>query len=126
MYMTPVCYEQSVADGLGNLGWKTRLKGSTEDRYADVIAELHGKRVLIQCWGFMAPDIPTVEEVHKAKSFEGADYAAIVSNAEFTPSGQQLAKSVGVVLLRHDNLDQLETRTLGMSTQQGVNVAHAA
>jgi len=126
MYMTPVCYEQSVADGLRNLGWKTRLKASTKDRYADVIAVLHGKRVLIQCWGFMAPYIPTPEEVHKAKSFEGADYAAIVSNAEFTPSGQQLARSVGVVLLRHDNLNELESRTLGISAQQSVAVADAA
>jgi restriction system protein len=126
MYMTPVCYEQAVADGLRKLGWKTQLKGSTEDRYADVIAELHGKRVLIQCWGFMAPCIPTVEEIREAKSFEGADYAAIVSNAEFTPSGHQLARSVGVVLLRHDNLDQLESSTFGIGAQQGNVIADAA
>jgi restriction system protein len=115
MYMTPVCYEQAVADGLEKLGWKTRLKKTTEDRYADVIAELHGKRVLIQCWGFMAPCIPTFEGICEAKSHEGADYAVIVSNAEFTPSRHQLAKSVGVVLLRHDTLDQLGRRTVGIS-----------
>jgi restriction system protein len=126
MYMTPVFYEQAVADGLKSLGWRTRLKKTTEDRYADVVAEMRGKRVLIQCWGFMAPCIPTVEEMHKAKSFEGADYAAIVSNAEFTPSGHQLARSVGVVLLRHDNLDQLEARTLGVGAQHGLAVADAA
>jgi restriction system protein len=126
MYMAPVCYEQAVADGLKNLGWQTRLKMTTEDRYADVIAELHGNRVLIQCWGFMAPCIPTVEEICEAKAFEGADYAAIVSNAEFTPSGHQLAKSVGVVLLRHDNLDQLESRTVGISAQQAIVIADAA
>jgi HJR/Mrr/RecB family endonuclease len=126
MCMTPVCYEQAVADGLKNRGWQTRLKKTNEARYADVIAELHGKRVLIQCWGFMAPCIPTVEEICEAKSFEGADYAAIVSNAEFTPSGLQLAKSIGVVLLRHDKLDQLEARTLGISAQQSAIVADAA
>jgi HJR/Mrr/RecB family endonuclease len=126
MYMTPVCYEQAVADGLKHLGWQTLLKKTTEDRYADVIAELHGKRVLIQCWGFMAPCIPTVEGIWEAKSFEGADYAAIVSNAEFTASGHQLAKSAGVVLLRHDNLDQLESRTVGISAQQGIVIADAA
>jgi HJR/Mrr/RecB family endonuclease len=126
MYMTPVCYEQSVADGLKKLGWQTRLKKTTEDRYADVIAELHGKRVLIQCWGFMAPCIPTLEGVREAKSFERADYAAIVSNAEFTPSGRQFARSVGVVLLRHDNLDELESCALGIGSQQSAIVAHAA
>ena len=126
MYMTPICYEQAVADGLKRLGWQTRLKKTTEDRYADVIAELQGKRVLIQCWGFMAPCVPTVEEISEAKSFEGADYAAIVSNADFAPSGHQLAKSVGVVLLGHDNLDQLERRTIGISAQQGVVIADAA
>jgi restriction system protein len=82
--------------------------------------------VLIQCWGFVAPRIPTVEEIRLAKSFEGADYAAIVSNAEFTPNGRQLARSVGVVLLRHDNLNELESRVFGISAQQGVIVPHAA
>jgi restriction system protein len=126
MHMTPVCYEQAVADGLKKLGWDTRLKESTEDRYADVIAELHGRRVLIQCWGFMPPSIPTVQEIREAKSVEHADFAAIVSNAEFTPNGHQLARSVGVILLRHDNLDELESRILGISAQQSVIVAHAA
>jgi restriction system protein len=126
MYMTPVCYEQAVADGLKNLGWQTRVKKTAEDRYADVIAELHGKRVLIQCWGFMAPCIPTVEEIWEAKSFEGADYAAIVSNAEFTPHGHELARTVGVVLLRHDSLDQLESRTVGIGVPQGIGIADAA
>jgi restriction system protein len=126
MYMTPVCYEQAVADGLRSLGWKTRLKASSEDLYADVIAELHGKRVLIQCWGFMAPCIPTIEGIREAKSFEGADYAAIVSNAEFTPCGHQLARSVGVLLLRHDVLDQLESRAFGISAQQSIVIADAA
>jgi HJR/Mrr/RecB family endonuclease len=126
MYMTPVCYEQAVADGLRNLGWQTQLKKTTEDRYADVIAELHGKRVVIQCWGFMAPCIPSVEGIRKAKAFEGADHAAIVSNAEFTPYGHQLARSVGVVLLRHNDLDQLESRILEISAHQCVVVADAA
>jgi restriction system protein len=126
MHMTPVCYEQAVADGLKKLGWDTRLKESTEDRYADVIAGLHGRRVLIQCWGFMPPCIPTVQEIREAKSVEHADFAAIVSNAEFTPNGHQLARSVGVILLRHDNLDELESRILGISAQQNAIVAHAA
>jgi HJR/Mrr/RecB family endonuclease len=126
LYMTPVCYEQAVAERLKSLGWQTRLKMTNEDRYADVIAEMHGKRVLIQCWGFLAPCIPTVEEMRKAKSFVGADYVAIVSNAEFTPSGLELGKSMGVVLLRHDNLDQLEARTFGIGAHQGAVVADAA
>jgi Restriction endonuclease len=126
MYMTPVCYEQAVADSLKNLGWQTRLKKANEYRYAEVIAELHGKRVLIKCCSFMAPCIPTVAGIREAKSFEGADYAAIVSNAEFMPSGHQLARSVGVVLLRHDNLSQLERRTVGIGAQQGIVIADAA
>jgi hypothetical protein len=103
--------------------------GSRNTSFSSVpigIAERHGKRVLIQCWGFMAPCISTDEEICEAKSFEGADHAAIVSNAEFTPSGHQLARSVGVVLLRHDNLDQLETRTFGIGAQQSIAIADAA
>jgi HJR/Mrr/RecB family endonuclease len=113
MYMTPVCYEQSVADGLKKLGWQTRLKNTNEDHYADVIAEMRGKRVMIQCWGFMLPCIPGVGQLHAAKLFENADFAAIVSNAELASDGRQLAKIIGVVLLRHDELAQLEQRIFG-------------
>jgi len=108
LYMTPVCYEQAVADGLSHQGWQTRLKKTNEDHYADVIAEMRGTRVMIQCWGFMPPCLPSVPGLNEAKLFENADHFAIVSNAEFAPSELIVAKTIGVVLLRHDNLSQLE------------------
>jgi restriction system protein len=114
--MTPAFYEQAVADGLHNLGWETQLTGTGKDQYADVIAEMRGKRVMIQCWGFVPPCIPTVQQLYECKSIEGADYACIVSNAKWTPSERQMASSTGVVLLRHDNLTQLEKRIFGPDT----------
>jgi restriction system protein len=115
--MTPAFYEQAVADGLRDLGWQTRLTGPGEDQYADVIAEMRGKRVMIQCWGFVSPSIPTTKQLYEGKPFkERADYAAIVSNAGYSRSERQLAESTGVVLLRHDNLSQLEKRIFGTDT----------
>jgi HJR/Mrr/RecB family endonuclease len=126
LYMTPVCYEQAVADGLRNLGWLTRLKKTNEDHYADVIAEMRGKRVMIQCWGFMWPSIPSPQHLEKIKSLERADHFAIISNAQLQPSEIDLAKSRGVVLLGHDNLTQLEARTFGTRGQQSAVIADAA
>jgi restriction system protein len=89
---TPIAYVQAVADGLNSLGWQARFTETGEDHHADVIAEMRGKRVMVQCTGFVSPiGIVAVQDLFEAKTIEGADYAAIVSNAEFTPNAHQLA-----------------------------------
>jgi restriction system protein len=114
--MTPAFCEQAVADGLHDLGWMTRVTGTGDDQYADVIAEMRGRRVMVQCWGFASPCVPTIHDLDEGKSFAGANYAAIVSNAKWAPSERLSASSIGVVLLRHDNLAQLEKRIFGSIT----------
>jgi len=124
---TPVAYEQAVTDCLNGLGWRARLRESGGNRYADVNAQMGGKRVIVQCPGFVSPIvISAVRELYEAKIREGVDCAAIVSNAEFTPDALQLAESTGVVLLRHDNVAQLEAHAFEIGAKQRAVVADAA
>jgi HJR/Mrr/RecB family endonuclease len=116
---TPALYEQAVTDGLRRLGWRARLREPGENRYADVNAQMGARRVLVQCPGFVTPIvISVVQELCEAKIREGVDCAAIVSNAEFTPDALQLAVSSGVVLLRHDNLAELEVGAFAVGAKK--------
>ena len=109
--MDPTDYEVMVADALTDLGWQTRLTKGSGDQGIDVIAEKSRKSVVVQCKRYAsAIGNSAVQEAHAGKSFEGAEYAAVVSNAAFTRGARQLAKSTGVILLHHDELAQLETK----------------
>jgi HJR/Mrr/RecB family endonuclease len=122
--LTPTAFEQSVAYGLKCIGWKTRLTGPGKDHYVDVIAAMRGKLILIQCPGFVSPIRATaVQDLDDARARAGGDYAAIVSNAEFTSGARDLATLIGVVLLRHDNLTQLEALVFGAATHSPIAAA---
>ncbi len=109
--MDPTDYESMVADALSDLGWQTRLTKGSGDQGIDVIAEKCHKRVVIQCKRYgSAIGNAAVQEAFAGKSFEGAGYAAVVSNAPFTRSAKQLAASTNVILLHHDELSELETK----------------
>src|SRR5260370_20799459 len=75
------------------------------------------KRVVVQCKRYAsAIGNSAVQEAYAGKSFERDDYAAVVSNAKFTPGARQLAETTGVILLHHEELGQLEVRIFGTST----------
>jgi restriction system protein len=124
---TPVAYEQALIIDLNSLGWRARLREPGGNRYADVNAQMGAKRVIVQCPGFVSPIvISAVRELYEAKIREGADCAAIVTNAEFTPDALQLAESTGVILLRHDNVAELEARVFEIDARWCAVVADAA
>jgi restriction system protein len=109
--MDPIDYEEMVADSLTDLGWRTRLTKGSGDQGIDVVAEMRGKRVVIQCKRYASSiGNSAVQEAYAGKSFENADYAAVVSNAKFTRGARQLAASTNVILLHHDELTQLEPK----------------
>jgi hypothetical protein len=112
--MDPIAYEQMVADGLRDLGWQTRLTKGSGDQGVDVIAEM---RVVIQC-KLYASSIgnAAVQEAYAGKAFENADYAAVVSNAKYTPGARSLADSTRVILLHHDELMLLEEQIFETET----------
>jgi restriction endonuclease Mrr len=109
--MDPIDYEMMVADALTDLGWQTRLTKGSGDQGIDVIAEKRQRRVVIQCKRYASSiGNAAVQEAHAGKSFEKAQYAAVVSNAPFTRGARQLAASTNVILLHDDELAQLDMK----------------
>ena len=102
-------YETLCRNLLEARGWTVETTPMTGDQGADLIAEAHGRRVVIQC-KFHARSIgnKAVQEAFSAVGFHGGDAAAVVSNASFTRSARQLAETNGVLLLHHDQLPDLE------------------
>lgn len=107
--ISPIEYEQLVANVLQENGWNTRLTAATGDQGIDVIAEKQGVKVVIQCKLYSSPvGNAAVQEAIAGKSFERADFAAVVTNAGFTRAARQLASSSGAFLLHHDQLCDLD------------------
>lgn len=107
--ISPIEYEQLVANVLQEHGWNTRLTAATGDQGIDVIAEKQGVKVVIQCKLYSSPvGNAAVQEAIAGKSFERADFAAVVTNAGFTRAARQLASSSGAFLLHHDQLCDLD------------------
>ena len=106
--MNPLHYEQHCALLLERAGWTTRLTGSPGDQGADVIAFKDGKTLVVQCKLYRSPvGNDAVQQVHAARTFQGADAAAVVSNQPYTKSARALAHVNGVRLLHHEELGTL-------------------
>ncbi len=102
-------YETLCRNLLQAQGWRVDTTPMTGDQGADLIADAGGLRVVIQCKFYSKPvGNKAVQEAHAAVGFHAGDRAAVVSNATFTRSAQQLARANGVVLLHHDQLADLE------------------
>ena len=75
---------------------------------ADVIAEKDGIKVAIQCKLYNNPvGNDSVQQVLAGKVFYGAQFAAVVSNSEFTKSAKQIAEISNVLLLHHEQVGKL-------------------
>ena len=101
-------YEIYCADILERDGWDVRHPPATGDQGVDLIAEIDGARVVIQCKLYSKPvGNAAVQEVVAGQMFYEGDYAVVVSNNSFTLSAKNLAKSSNVILLHHDQLKDL-------------------
>lgn len=102
-------YETLCRNLLQDQGWRVETTPVTGDQGADLIAEAAGCRVVIQCKFYSKPvGNKAVQEAHAAMGFHAGDWAAVVSNASFTRSAQELARANDVILLHHDQLADLD------------------
>lgn len=105
----PYEYERAVAESLAALGWLTNTTSGSGDQGADVVAEKVGVRLVIQTKLYSKPvGNKAVQEIHAAKGFYGAHFAAVVTNSTYTKSARKLADNLGVILLHHDELSVLD------------------
>lgn len=107
--ISPDEYEQLCADILEGLGWNAQVTQSTRDHGADVIAEKSGVRVIIQCKRYAQPvGNKGVQEAHSALHLYAGDMACVVAPSGFTPQAQREAHGLGVKLLHHSALGDLD------------------
>lgn len=106
--MGPFEYEAHCAEQLRRSGWNAKATKRTGDQGCDVIAEREGRRVVLQCKLYEQPvGNKAVQEAFAAQRFHGADAAYVVSNSTFTKSACQLASSLGVQLIHHEELGDI-------------------
>lgn len=108
-------FEMHCAVILESHGWSVRHNGRTGDQGVDLISEINGVRVAIQCKRY-AGSVGNfaVQEIFAGQRYEACDAAVVVSNAKFTASAIQLAKSLNVHLI-----DITELPTLDIKIKEG-------
>lgn len=105
--MTGLEYEEYIEALAYNYGWEPRRTAASGDHGADVIIT-HGEvRVAIQCKKYSLPvGNKSVQEIYSAKDFYECDHAVVVTNSSFTKSARQVADSLKVYLVHHDELEK--------------------
>ena len=102
-------YERFVMFCVKEAGYGCKQVGQTGDYGADLIVEVNGKSLVMQCKYHSSPvGYGAVQEVYAAKSIYNAEWCCVVSNASFTTQAEKGAMKLGVKLLSHfDVVDYL-------------------
>lgn len=115
--MSSIDFEHFCAEILRSCGWEAKVTQASGDQGIDVIAKWGEIKAVLQCKKYSQPvGNSAVQEIFAGKQFEGANVAAVVSNAPYTPAAKQLASSAGVHLLHYSELE-LFAEKLGITTK---------
>ena len=107
--LTPREFEHHCADLLAARGWRVTLGRGSADQGVDVLARKGGRSLVLQCKLYTRPvGNRAVQEALAGRGYAGADAAAVVSNASYTPAAHALAARVGVMLLHVSDLAGLD------------------
>jgi restriction system protein len=110
-------YEIYCANQLAKAGWKTCRTAPSGDQGIDIFATKDGLSAVFQCKWYSHPvGNKAVQEVLAGKLFQEADFAVVLTNAQFTPSARHLANRTGVHLLHHSQIEEFTTQ-LSIETQ---------
>ena len=89
-------------------GWHVECTPKTGDQGVDLIASSGSIRLCVQCKRYSkAVGNSAVQQVVAGKIHYKGTLGAVVTNAGFTSSAQELAKSTGVLLLSTEELEEL-------------------
>ncbi|MBP0495319.1 restriction endonuclease [Pararoseomonas indoligenes] len=103
--LSPRDFERHCANLMAARGWSVTLGRGSADQGVDVLARKGGRSVVLQCKLHGRPvGNRAVQEALAGRGFAGADCAAVVSNASYTPAAHALAARVGVLLLNVPDL----------------------
>lgn len=101
--MEGIKYEYYVASYLQRCGYcDVHVTKSSGDYGVDIVAWKDSLKYAIQCKYYTSPvGVSAVQEVVAGKSMYGCTVAMVVTNNNFTPAAEELAKANGVVLMPH-------------------------
>lgn len=109
-YTNPYDFEQNCANILKEQGWNARATQKSGDQGVDVVANKNGITIVFQCKLYSsAVGNAAVQEIFSGKAFYDAQYAAVVSNNNYTKSARLLAKNCGVLLLNTEDLYKIDS-----------------
>ena len=95
-------YERFVMFCVKEAGFPVKKVGQTGDFGADVIAEVNGKKLIIQCKFYSTPvGYEAVQQVFAAKSIYKGTWCCVVTNSEFSRQAKAGGRKLGVKLLSH-------------------------
>lgn len=98
-------FEYWVAEALNLFGWQTKVSKGSGDQGVDVIAVKNDVVWAIQCKLYSQPvGNKAVQEVYAGSQHYKADIAAVITNAGYTASAKELAKSTNVRLLSPEDI----------------------
>ena len=93
-------FEFWVADNLKKFGWDAKATAGTGDQGVDVIAVKNDIKVGIQCKLYSGSvGNKAVQEIIAARDYFDLDFAAVLTNADYTKSAKELALKSKVKLL---------------------------
>lgn len=107
--LNPLEFESFCAKILRENDWAASTTKGSGDQGIDVIAEKNGITAIFQCKKYSSPiGNKAVQEAIAGKVFASADYAFVVSNAEYTPSAKELAVKSGIHLFHYTQLKEID------------------
>lgn len=103
-------FEKKVANELSLLGWSVTLTKATGDFGVDIVAGKNELSVAIQVKsGITKTGVSAVQQAFAGAKHYGVDYAAVISNAEFTPAAFELAAKTSVYLFRANQIAEFDS-----------------
>ena len=104
----PIEFENRCAEAMRLAGWAAATTKASGDQGVDVTAEREGVRIVLQCKRHGRPvGNKAVQEALSGKLYADADHAAVVTNATFSKSAEDLAERTGVHLLHFTDLARI-------------------
>lgn len=106
--MTPLAFEQFVAELFTRLGYTTRLTPRSGDEGIDILAEKDGKKYAIQVKKSAKPvGSPVIQTLCGSMVHAKVDYGICVSATRFTSEAKRFAWGKHITLLGRDELIEL-------------------
>jgi len=110
--MDGLAFERYVAAEFEREGGTVRFTAASGDQGVDILVEESGRTLAVQCKRSKATvGNKAVQEVAAGRGFYEAMEAWVVSDAQFTVAARQLAATLGVELVHHEEIATALTRT---------------